>query len=184
MENEASRRRECVVALRIREKREDVEEERKQERSGTSGDRDGSRKRHGGEGKLARETHKELRRDEAERKERQNRRNGSAGLSRSSFIFSPRLNIKDNLIIGGFSKADRPSCPLSSLRSSVLVSSSTLDPSVCRRCISETRRRQENSTQLNTTQHTYTHTHTCISFLATSCSRRTYVGIVRRYNIS
>lgn len=51
MENEASRRRECVVALRIREKREDVEEERKEERSGTSGDRDGSRKRHGGEGK-------------------------------------------------------------------------------------------------------------------------------------
>lgn len=32
MENEASRRRECVVALRIREKREDVEEERKEER--------------------------------------------------------------------------------------------------------------------------------------------------------
>lgn len=44
-----------------------------------------------------------------EGKKRQNRRNGSAGLSRTSFIFSPRLNIKDNLIIGGFShtKASR-----------------------------------------------------------------------------
>lgn len=42
-----------------------------------------------------------------EGKKRQNRRNGSAGLSGTSFIFSPRLNIKDNLIIGGFSRTQR-----------------------------------------------------------------------------
>lgn len=43
---------------------------------------------------------------DAKRKE-QNRQNGSADLSWTSFIFSPRLNIKDNLIIGRFSKAGR-----------------------------------------------------------------------------
>lgn len=54
--------------------------------------------------KRRRETHRSA---ETRREKRQNRRNGSAGLSRTSFIFSPRLNIKDNLIIGGFSKAGR-----------------------------------------------------------------------------
>lgn len=62
-----------------------------------------------------------------EEKKRQNRRNGSAGLSRTSFIFSPRLNIKDNLIIGGFSKAGRAHF-LARLSVSLYASFSFLSP--------------------------------------------------------
>ena len=45
---------------------------------------------------------------------REERRNDLVGLSRTSFIFYPRLNIKDNLIIGGFSKASQLLLPPSS----------------------------------------------------------------------
>lgn len=51
---------------------------------------------------------------EREKKTREGKRNDSVGLSRTSFIFSSRLNIKDNLIIGGFSKASRFFLPRSS----------------------------------------------------------------------
>ena len=44
---------------------------------------------------------------ERETVDRECRRNDLVGLSWTSFIFSSRLNIKDNLIIEGFSKASR-----------------------------------------------------------------------------
>lgn len=47
-------------------------------------------------------------------------RNDLVGLSQTSFIFSSRLNIKDNLIIEGFSKASRLFVPS---RSSFLYAS-------------------------------------------------------------
>lgn len=68
-------------------------------------DRDGSEKKGIEERrKWWREIHRSTK---TRREKKQNRRNGSADLSRTSFIFSPRLNIKDNLIIGGFLKTGR-----------------------------------------------------------------------------
>lgn len=77
-------------------------EYRRDEVSG--GYRDGSRKRYIGE------------RTKRRRKTREAKRGRTGVTARQvypSFIFSPRLNIKDNLIIGGFSKADRASFLLS-----------------------------------------------------------------------
>lgn len=78
MENEANRRRECVVALQIRKRERKREGKRKTGRMKIGTDRE--------KGTEERENWQERRtrsfgRDGAERKERQNRRNGSTGLS-------------------------------------------------------------------------------------------------------
>lgn len=88
--NGGNRRRECVVALHVGATRKGGN----RKEGGRTRREKGIEKRRGSEEE--RDTH-------SGKGKRQNRRNGSAGLSRTSFIFSPRLNIKDNLIIGGFS---------------------------------------------------------------------------------
>lgn len=128
-------------------------------------------KQEGGNGWRSRERYR--RDEEAKRRDtlgdakgkRGRNRNGSAGLSRTSFIFSPRLNIKDNLIIGGFShtKAGR-AFPRSSLCPSfhLLLSSFSGLPLhfICRRPES-----LRSATQENSYVRTYRYTPSCLQIL-------------------
>lgn len=68
---------------------------------------------------------------EKDRERKPRRRNDLVGLSETSFIFSSRLNIKDNLIIEGFSKASRLFVPS---RSSFLYAS--FYPFICQLWVS------------------------------------------------
>lgn len=112
----------------------------------------------------------------AKGKRGRNRRNGSTSLSRTSFIFSPCLNIKDNLIIGRFSKAGR-AFPRSSL--SLCVSLSFLSPfsgvSVCSFFLSVDDTRALKARRKKTR---YTNIVTCRRIC-----RYTHVDIVRRYKL-